>query len=296
MPRVSVLIPLYNTFDYIEEAIESVLNQSFTDFELIIVDNRSTDGGFKLIQKYTADPRVSIYQNATNVGMVRNWNQALLYAKGEFIKYLCSDDVFRKNLLEEYVKVMDENPEVSLVTSRRAALYNNHREELWPIHYTGLKKGSEVLEHLVKINVNPIGEPTTVMFRAKHLYIGMFNTDLFWLTDFDYWIRLCGEGDVYFLEDSYSLFRQHEQQGTELLKKSGKAIMEERDFIYYNIFIRSSGFKGEAPLYYTLLETHLKKVPFTDRSILNKYLSIFSLKFISKYKLNILNKPKIKRG
>ncbi|HWZ16329.1 MAG TPA: glycosyltransferase family 2 protein [Mucilaginibacter sp.] len=287
IPKVSVLIPLYNCRNYIEEAIESVLNQTFKNFELIIVDNCSTDDSYELIQKYKEDHRVKIFQNETNIGMARNWNQCLLYAGGDYIKFLCADDYFRPDLLAVYVNVMDENSTVSLVTSRRVVLYGK-KEEMIDIYFVGLKSGKEVYNDTILNYINPIGEPTTVMFRRKHLYAGMFNADLHWMTDIDYWLRLCREGDVYFLENTYCVFRQHEQQGTALLRNSDKLILEERDMMYYNIFIRDADFNYDFHNYFRLIEAHLKKnfvgISF---SLLNKYLNPF---FISKsIKLNFFS-------
>ena len=83
-PAISVLIPLYNAEKFIAQAIESVLQQTFTDFEIIIVDNFSTDTSFEIARKYTNDNRVKLFQNPQNIGMVRNWNQCILYATGKY--------------------------------------------------------------------------------------------------------------------------------------------------------------------------------------------------------------------
>ncbi len=80
-PKVSVLIPTYNYAHYLDETIRSVLDQTFTDFELLIVDNRSTDNTAEVVKKYLGDNRVSFYANEKNVGLVGNWNKCLDYAK-----------------------------------------------------------------------------------------------------------------------------------------------------------------------------------------------------------------------
>lgn len=118
-PRVSVLIPTYNSAPFLDEAIQSVLDQTFADFELIINDNNSTDDTEEIAKKYLSDPRVSFYKNPANIGMAGNWNKLLAHAKGEYIKFLMSDDKFHPQLLEKFVPVMDQYPNVSLITSFR---------------------------------------------------------------------------------------------------------------------------------------------------------------------------------
>ena len=94
-PIISVLIPLYNAEKFIAQAIESVLNQTFTDFEIIIVDNYSTDRSITIARNYEYDKRVKIFQNSENIGAVRNWNQCMLYASGEYLKFLFADDYLK---------------------------------------------------------------------------------------------------------------------------------------------------------------------------------------------------------
>ena len=116
-PKVSVLIPTYNYARFLDEAIQSVLSQTFEDFELIIVDNCSNDNTEEVISKYLDDKRITYYVNQYNIGLVGNWNKCLQYAKGEYIKFLCADDKFHPYLLQKFVTVMDNNKNISLITS-----------------------------------------------------------------------------------------------------------------------------------------------------------------------------------
>ena len=92
MPKVSVSIPVYNCEAYIGEAIDSVLNQTFKDVEIIVIDNQSTDRTREIVQKYDY-PNVKLIVNDTNLGMLRNWHNALNYATGEYVKILAADDI-----------------------------------------------------------------------------------------------------------------------------------------------------------------------------------------------------------
>jgi glycosyltransferase involved in cell wall biosynthesis len=112
-PKVSVLIPTYNYAHFLDETIQSVLNQTYNDYELIIVDNKSTEDTLEVVDKYLGDRRIHFYQNATNLGLSGNWNKCLGYATGEYIKFLCADDKFHPEMLRKFVSVMDENPTVN---------------------------------------------------------------------------------------------------------------------------------------------------------------------------------------
>src|SRR5687768_14893088 len=91
-PRVSVLIPTYNYARYLDEAIQSAIRQTFTDFEIIIVDNNSTDNTAEVISKYLTDPRIRYYRNKSNIGLINNFNRCLELATGQYIKFLLADD------------------------------------------------------------------------------------------------------------------------------------------------------------------------------------------------------------
>jgi glycosyltransferase involved in cell wall biosynthesis len=214
-PKVSVLIPSYNYVKYLQEAIDSVLAQSYTDYELIVVDNCSTDNTIEIVNRYIhKDSRVKLHINETNIGMYPNYNQALLLASGKYIKFLNADDKFHPNILEKFVDILETNPHLALVTSARQNFGSDdtvHRSK-----FIGLQKAEDIiLEALDKGNF--IGEPTTVMFRRTNLTLGLFDTSLLMFADYDMWLRQLSKGDIYFCEEVLSYFRQHDTQGTKTL-------------------------------------------------------------------------------
>ncbi|MGV3587894.1 MAG: glycosyltransferase family 2 protein [Adhaeribacter sp.] len=228
-PKVSVLIPTYNSAHFLDEAIQSVLNQTYTDFELIIVDNCSTDNSEQVIAAYLSDKRVTYYKNKTNIGLVGNFNKCLEYAQGEYIKYLCSDDKFHPALLEQYVRVMDQYPNVALVTSNRAIF--GFKNYIWQLPLTHLQKGKTVAYHSLN-DVNWIGEPTSVMFRRANLpAVGGFRSEFTYLTDWDMWLRQLSVGDCYIIPEALSYFRVHENQTTASVMKNLSNYFE--DYYFY---------------------------------------------------------------
>ncbi|OAI07118.1 glycosyl transferase family 2 [Methylomonas methanica] len=117
MPKVSILIPVYNRERFISECIQSALDQTFTDFEVLVVDNASNDGTWQICQQFAAkDPRVRIFQNDTNIGPVRNWLACVEKARGEYGKVLFSDDLIFPKFLEHTLPFL-ENPEVGFVST-----------------------------------------------------------------------------------------------------------------------------------------------------------------------------------
>ena len=211
-PKVSVLIPAYNYAKYLPEAIESVLSQTFTDFELIIVDNCSTDNTKEVVNNYAKnDSRVAFIRNKENIGMYRNYNQALLHATGDYIKFLNADDKFEPTLLEKFVNILDNDITISVVTSNRQ-YFGSKNDILTPPFKGKVESITAILSSLKKGNW--IGEPTTVMFRRENLNLGLFDISLLMFADQDMWLRHLRVGNLYIIDEVLSFFRMHEEQGT----------------------------------------------------------------------------------
>jgi glycosyltransferase involved in cell wall biosynthesis len=112
---VSICLPVYNEIANIDRAVQSVLSQTFKNFELIIIDNCSTDGTFQKIQKYK-DPRIKIWRNASNLGWRLNSNLALSKANCEFVVTLHGGDYYKHHMyLERVIKLMENNPSVGVI-------------------------------------------------------------------------------------------------------------------------------------------------------------------------------------
>lgn len=116
-PKVSVVVTAYNREKYIAHAIESVLAQTFTDFELIVVDDCSRDNTAAIARSYESDPRVRVYVNGSNLGQFPNRNRAATYARGEFLKPHDSDDILYPHCLEVMTKALDGEPQAAFAVS-----------------------------------------------------------------------------------------------------------------------------------------------------------------------------------
>ena len=216
-PKVSILIPSYNYAHYLDETIRSALNQTYTDYELIIIDNASTDNTDQVVGKYLQDPRVRYYKNATNLGLVGNYNRGLEFCQGEYIKCLCADDKFHPQLLEKYVAIMDQYPSVSLVTCDKQAFGHKTHQTITPL--THLQDGRTANLHMLIGNYAWIGEPSSVMFRKRDLKVGNFSSEYIQYVDWEMWIRLLTVGDCYIIPEILVYVRFHEGSVSKAQKK-----------------------------------------------------------------------------
>jgi glycosyltransferase involved in cell wall biosynthesis len=129
-PRISVGMPVYNGEPYLKDAINSILNQSFGNFELIISDNGSTDRTEEICRTIAAqDQRVRYYRNDQNFGAGWNFNRVVDLATGEYFRWACHDDICDPRLLEQSVKVLDANPSVILCYPK-TLIINEHGQEV----------------------------------------------------------------------------------------------------------------------------------------------------------------------
>lgn len=210
-PRISVCIPVYNCEKYIGLTVESVLAQTLQDFELLILDNCSTDGTLQIIRRYD-DSRIRVIENKTNIGMEGNWNKALSEAGGEYIKILCADDLLYPTCLQRQLAVYEDaaNSGVALVCCGRDII-NEHNNKLLRRNFKGHQgrmPGKQAITQTIRAGTNLIGEPTAVLIRADVLTkAGGFDADIPYLIDLDFWCRILLAGDLYIIPDSLCAFR-----------------------------------------------------------------------------------------
>jgi glycosyltransferase involved in cell wall biosynthesis len=222
-PKVSVLIPTYNYACYLPETIESVLAQDFTDFEIIIGDDGSTDDSAAVIGRYAArDPRIRFELHPTNLGMVANWNWCLQQARGEYIKYLGGDDCLAsRHALGRMVAMLEKHPPAALAASARLILDENSAVTgLWgELHQAGLHNGPQTIARCLRANRNLIGEPAAVMFRRAAASRG-FDPAMRQIVDLEMWFHLLLQGDLAYSPEPLCAFRRHAGQQTAVNRES----------------------------------------------------------------------------
>ncbi|HBF34746.1 TPA: glycosyl hydrolase, partial [Candidatus Sumerlaeota bacterium] len=202
-------IPVYNCEDYLSQAIESVLAQTFSDFELIVLDNCSTDNTLAIAQSFS-DPRIRIQTSPSNIGAEGNFNRALKEATGKYIKLLCADDFLYPDCLAKQVAALENDPDVVLVNSSRQVVDAQNKRLLtrgFP-GCTGRKSGKSFPSQTIRWGTNLIGEPSSVLFRSDAAQkTGCFNGIQPYFIDLDFWLRLLQHGDLIVLKEPLCAFR-----------------------------------------------------------------------------------------
>lgn len=226
-PCVSVCIPVWNGEDYVAMAIESVLQQSYINYEIIIVDNASTDETVKIVEAYMQlYPQIRLQINKENIGLVSNFNACLQLAQGKYIKFLCVDDLLAKNCLETMVRVLDEDESVVLVVGGRSII-DSFGSQISSQRYS---KSAQLIDGYKVINrcyfgTNYIGEPSAVMFR-KRVLNRVFDKTLNHLMDLEMWFYILEQGRMASLPDLLSSIRRHKNQMTFQSLKTGALIRD----------------------------------------------------------------------
>ena len=167
-PLVSVVTPFYNTADYLRECIESVLAQTYTHFEYVLVDNQSTDGSAEIAAHYAKrDPRIRLIRNAEFVDQIRNYNDALRQVAPEarYVKMVLADDYIFPECLERMVAVAESHPTVAIVASYYLeGRYVCGSGVEWPTECVPGRIASRL--HLLE-NLYLFGTPTNLLYRAE---------------------------------------------------------------------------------------------------------------------------------
>jgi len=210
-PLVSICIPSYNTDKYIAAAIQSVLDQSYANMEIIITDNCSTDKTADIIKSFH-DPRIRHFINEKNFGVEYNWNKAIRLAKGKYVKLLCADDILYPGCISEQVSVMEEpaNGDVALVTCHKNVIDPDGRVILTRKFQgrPGLWNGEKAIRRSIRFGTNIIGEPGAGLFKAELLEkSGYYNGQNIFLLDLDFWSRILLFGNLYVVDKILFGFR-----------------------------------------------------------------------------------------
>jgi len=234
MPKVTISIPTYNGALYIEECLESAISQTFSDIEIVIVDDCSTDGTFEIAGKYAGlDKRVKVFRNNTRLGLVGNWNKSIQYSTGEWIKFLFQDDFLYDNCIEKMLNAVRSTQagvtDSFVVVERNFVIEEGVEDNLRQFYENSVitlndmfRGKSHILpeefsEAILKggVGLNFVGEPTSVMIRREICFqYSFFNRNLIHLCDLEYWTRLGTNEGLVYIPEVLSDFRVHNRSAS----------------------------------------------------------------------------------
>lgn len=239
-PKVTVIIPNYNHSRYLPERIESVLNQTLTDLDILILDDCSPDNSREIIEAYAArDPRIRLLFNEQNSGSTFvQWNRGLGQARGEYIWIAESDDYAEPHFLETLVARLDADPEVGLAyamsisvdensqpTGNHYHFYEEVDAQRWAHDFT--IPGIELVRRYMPFRCIIPNASAVVLRRSVVEQVGLADETMRLSGDWAYWSRILATSKVAFTAEPLNYFRQHSNNVRSKALVTGLAISEE---------------------------------------------------------------------
>lgn len=181
-PTVSIVLPCYNGADFLAQSIDSVIDQTYADWELILVNDYSKDNSLEIMQGYASrDPRIRIINNEHNLKLPGALNRGFHEAKGKYLTWTSHDNRMAPTMLEEFVQYLDTNPDKGLVTACYAAFTLKTGEQLYEVHHPDPQINLPLYNCVCY----------AFMYRREILNtVGDYDTTLFLVEDYDYWVRI----------------------------------------------------------------------------------------------------------
>jgi len=242
MDLVSIIMPVYNASRFLEESIQSVLAQTYTNFELIIINDGSKDGSFEIIQKYQKqDKRILIIDNKKNLGVVKCLNIGLRKSSGDYIARIDADDIWFPEKLMKQISFLRNNPNISLLGS-----------SVIPINKSGEEKGKKIFNDQVFLEGEKLKEylfkrnpfcHSSIIFPASIINeIGAYDENFINSEDYEFWFRILSKKEGTIKEEKFVKYRIYPEMIS--LKKR-------KEQTWYAIKAKVKGIKYfKKPLYY----------------------------------------------
>jgi glycosyltransferase involved in cell wall biosynthesis len=209
---ISVLMPVYNAEKYLKQAIDSILHQTYIDFELLIFNDASTDKSLEIIKGYT-DQRIKIINSPINTGYVKHLNHGLSIANGKYIARMDADDIAHPERFEKQLVVMEKNPNVGVCGSNIEIFGDRTEKLIFP------ETDKDIFTRFF-IHGNSIAHPSVMMRKniiEKHRI--SYNQSLEPAEDYDMWIRISEVAELYNIQEPLLEYRWHTSNESVLKKE-----------------------------------------------------------------------------
>jgi glycosyltransferase involved in cell wall biosynthesis len=248
-PLVSIIVTSYNHGKFVNQCLDSLINQTYKNIEIILADDCSRDNSQSILEQYCKlypDKFVKLFQKE-NIGLTANLNEAMKIVKGDYICWVATDDYWVPGKIEKQVKLMEENQDIGfcysdvyIVNEDGQLIFDPFAEKIKSLH-TG---NVENIFHKLMVHANFINAQTVMSRKSCYDKIGYFDEKIFFLSDFDLWVRLSIYFDSYYIKEKLAYYRKHEQSFTHIQNSGVKRKKSDIDYtriykkntlLYYNL-------------------------------------------------------------
>lgn len=289
-PLVSICIPNYNNHKFIAYAIDSALNQSYENIEIIVVDNNSTDKSWDTIKSYSKHPNINTYQNMSNVGMEKNFEIAFNHANGRYITFLCSDDILSIKSIQSSMNIFEQYDNLSFVFGNIEFI--NSTKKTTSYKFKTVLSDGEWTRYSLKSSSNFAFLSGTIFDTefSKRIEDDLIKS----LTFFDWylWLRL-GQFKVGFNSEVVGFHRYHSNNQTKIitpnLKKNYLHLLKVLELFKESYYEKNLVDKAIIFLKFRFSKLILENIGLTESfNFINEVFSKKSNKFFSYFKIFII--------
>lgn len=231
MPKVSVIIPNYNHAPYLKQRIDSILNQTYQDFELIILDDVSSDNSREVIESYTGNPKIShMVFNETNSGSpFLQWEKGIKLAKGKYVWIAESDDWCEPSILEVLVEGIEKDEECVISYCQMACILGDNKIKWQSFHkcLSEVVDSKTFIQDYLAVNVAIYNASMAIFRRDKFEGVNRDFTTFKFSGDRVFWIQIAMQGKTHISGKTLNYFRKHDKDVSGGAFKSGLNFVEE---------------------------------------------------------------------
>lgn len=273
-PEITVFMPVYNAEKYLREAIESILNQTFTDFELLIINDGSTDKSVEIIESYK-DKRIKLIHNEGNKGLPYTRNRGLDLAQGKYLAIMDADDVTVKERLQLQYEIMEKKKNLVVLASGKELISEDKedtygfKEKLYS--YLFYRKSSQIQTDLIFHNVLV---NSTTMIRLEFLKKNMirYNEKCFVMQDYELWTQISSHnGQMEILRKPLVKYRTHQENITSRSRKDKADIRREMQYSIQKEYLKRMQMGNDVEILEQLKDMG-KEFEDQDEKVTEKYL------------------------
>lgn len=224
---ISVVIPIYNGEQYLKMCVQSVIDQQYTDWELIISDDNSSDKSLDIVRQFN-DNRITVVSNSTGRGIFQNLNNAIRHSGGDYIQIFNQDDVMEPSLLARQLNCLNKWPSAGMVFCKKINI--DETGEVIVTKTAGKTKEYQALlpelissgaahQYFTSFGCFPGNLSPVMISRKAWLKCGVFNVDYAFAGDFEYWVRLSSQFDIVFNNEYLCKVRSHGRRASQVLSE-----------------------------------------------------------------------------